>query len=94
MVVEVRGIGMVWCDFGRKSQQNLDVGCGFVRHEAGRGRVEFRSWTSLGGVTCLQVPLLRKPSRRRAARYFGNISPIFEVANDYDSEAVALTRPL
>ena len=25
---------------------------------------------------------------------FGNISPIFEVANDYDSEAVALTRPL
>ena len=25
---------------------------------------------------------------------FGNISPIFGVANDYDSEAVALTRPL
>ena len=39
MVVEVRGIGMVWCDFGRKSQQNLDVGSGFVRYEAGRGRL-------------------------------------------------------
>ena len=42
MVVEVRGIGMVWCDFGRKSQQNLDVDGGFVRYDAGRGRVGFR----------------------------------------------------
>ena len=42
MVVEVREIGMVWCDFGRKSQQNLDVVGGFVMYEAGRGRVGFR----------------------------------------------------
>ena len=42
MVVGVRGIGMVWGDFGRKSQQKLDVGGGFVRYEAGRGRVGFR----------------------------------------------------
>ena len=94
MVVEVRGTKMVCCDFGRKSQQNLVVDGGFVRYEAGRGRVRFRLRTSLGGVTCLQVHFLRKPSSGRAARYFGNKSPMFGVVNDYDSEAVALTRPL
>ena len=38
MVVGVSGIGMVWCDFGRESEQNLDV-----RYEADPGRVRFRS---------------------------------------------------
>ena len=66
MVVGVRGIGMVSCNFERKSRRNWGVVGGFVSYEAGRGRVEFRLRTSLGGVSCLQVPFLRKPSSRRA----------------------------
>ena len=42
MVVGVRGIGMVSCDFGRKSRRNWGVVGGFVSYEAGRGRVGFR----------------------------------------------------
>ena len=42
MAEEVRGIGMVSCDFGRKSRRNWGVVGGIVSYEAGRGRVEFR----------------------------------------------------
>ena len=42
MVGGVRGIGMVSCDFGRKSRRNWVVVGGFVSYEAGRGRVGFR----------------------------------------------------
>ena len=59
MVVEVRGIGMVWCDFGRKSQQNLDVGGGFVRYEVGRGRVRERVWEVLLACKFLSFVSLR-----------------------------------
>ena len=94
MVAEVRGIGMVSCDFGRKSRRKWVVLGGFVSNEVGRGRVGIRLETSLVGFTCLQVTFLRLPSFRRAQRDFGSKSPNLEVVNDYDSEAVALTRPL
>ena len=52
MAVEVKRIGLLLCDFGRKSRQKLRALDGFVGNEAGRVRWSFRfrndlSWLRL-----------------------------------------------
>ena len=62
MAVEVRGIGLLSCDFGRKSRRKLQALDGFVGNEVGRARCSFRFRNDLFGFTCFQVTLFRRPS--------------------------------
>ena len=62
VAVEVRGIGLLSCDFGRKSRRKLGALDGFVSNEVGRARWSFRFRNDLYGFACLQVTLFRRPS--------------------------------
>ena len=62
MAVEVRGIGLLSGDFGRKSRRKVEALDGFVGNEVGRKRWRFRFRNDLFGFTCLQVTLFCRPS--------------------------------